>query len=84
MNVLNREIKPGEELIIRKDRMLPEYQDLEQRVFVAGSGFGLLAETTGRKIQGFWKLDGKYAEILGTEISVNETNEWQKEKKGGE
>lgn len=80
MNALNREIKKGEELIVRKDRMLPEYSAIEQRVFIAEDGFGLLAETTGRKISGHWKSDGQEVVILGTEISIEETIEWQKTK----
>jgi hypothetical protein len=73
MNALGRDIQPGERLVIKKERMLPKYQELHHRIFVAEDGFGLHAENSGRKIIGHFMIDGHQCYIMGNEIDVEET-----------
>ena len=77
MNILNREIKPGEELVISAEYMRPEYQPLAKRIFIAKGGFGMKPYTAGGKIFGCYKVDGEESWIRGNEISYTETIEWQ-------
>lgn len=81
MNALDRNIEQGERLVILKERMRAEYQELPKRVFVAEGGFGTQAFTAGTKIFGFYECDNEHAYIRGNEISVEETEELQKVQK---
>lgn len=82
MNALNREILTGERLVIKKECMREEYQELKYRVFIAESGFGLAPFTSGSLIYGCHEIDGKESSIRASvEISVEETEEVQRYKR---
>lgn len=40
-NSLNRDIEPGEVLVIRRGRVGAQYAEVSRRLFVARSGFGM-------------------------------------------
>ena len=81
MNALNRHIESGERLVVSKETMKPEFQKLENRIFIAESGFGLEAFTSGSHISGRFEIDGESTNIRGNEISVDETREVQRYKR---
>ena len=85
-NALNRDIQPGEVLVLRKGVVLDAYHKLEDRLFIAQSGFGMSASTSGGKIigenarfeNGKLVREGR-ASYLGHHFSVRDTKAWQKE-----
>lgn len=85
MNALNREIKPGEEVVVAEEHIASAYKGLEHRVFVCMGGFGMMPFTAGTKVYGYYKEDaGKPYEqsqdmIRGPYIDVAETKRWQEE-----
>lgn len=80
-NALDREIKPGEEVVTTVKSMNPGYRALEHRIFICEGGFGMLAETAGTKIFGKYKLAGANGEskdmIRGYNIDVKATTAHQ-------
>jgi len=77
MNALNREIKIGERLVIKVEKMDEEKQELKDRIFVAQDGFGMQAYTSGTKIFGYFetrKFPDNVTYMSGMDISVDETN----------
>jgi len=79
-NSLDREIKSGEEVIVKASAMTsqkPELQAIEQRVFVCHGGFGMLPHTLGTKVYGHYKIDGVEDFIRGYDIDVKETKKHQ-------
>ena len=78
-NALNRDIKPGEEVVVKRDMFLPEWRALENRIFVCQSGFGMMSFTSGAKISGYYKIDPAKlsAGIRGEWIDAELTRKWQ-------
>lgn len=74
MNALNREIKKYERVVVKAEVMKPEFQEIKHRIFIAETGFGMKAETSGRKIFGQYEHDGERGFIYGGDINVEETN----------
>lgn len=89
MNTLDRDIEPGEEVIVKEKSLKPEYRhDLFDRVFVCQSGFGLSPRTMGGKIYGYYKKQGDNDAgrdcIRGEQIDQNATLFYQLGKKNAE
>lgn len=81
MNSLNRDIEVGERVVVKKEVMRNEYQDLSERIFIAESGFGMHPFTAGGKVFGYYEKDNEKTYIRGEHISVEETNEIQRYKR---
>lgn len=85
-NSLQRDIEPGEVLVLRKSMVSTPFQDVRRRLFVARSGFGLKAETSGGAIlgdecsftNGRYVLEGR-GRWNGGDFSKSETEQWQTE-----
>lgn len=56
-NSLGRDIVVGEEVVVHS-HIPPARESEECRIFVCEEGFGLLHDSTGRKISGYWKHIG--------------------------
>jgi hypothetical protein len=78
MNALNRTIEKGEIVVVKRSWMKDEFKSLDKRLFKCnGSGFGTIAGTAGTAIFGEWLHDNSSDRIEGTEISREETLEYQ-------
>ena len=85
-NSLNRDVKEGEVLVLRKGVVLDAFKKVGERLFVARSGFGMSASTSGSKIVGENAtfeggkvvLEGRTS-YSGYDLSVRDTKAWQKE-----
>lgn len=64
-NAVNKNLKPGTEVLVLAELMTEENQEPEKRTFVCESGFGMMSFTTGGKIAGHWKADGEPGIIRG-------------------
>ncbi len=79
-NLLHREIKKGEIVVLRKDTFKPEYHDITSRLFRIDGGFGMSDETSGSACFGEFVSDGERCRYEGDEdIDVDETAKWQAE-----
>ncbi len=78
-NRLNRDIENGEVIVIDKRYHNKDYQNLEQRLFVALGGFGMKESTMGNAIWGKYVCDGEECRREGYEINPDETELYQKE-----
>lgn len=76
-NRLNRNIETGEVVVIQKKYHNENYQELEQRLFIALGGFGMKAETMGNAVFGEYVSDGEQCRREGYEIDLQETLEYQ-------
>jgi hypothetical protein len=80
-NSLNREIKKGEEVVVKASR-LKQGLTLEQRIFVCnGLGFGVSPDTMGHTVYGYWKDGSGEDRIEGDSIDAKETAKLQSDKK---
>ena len=68
-NVLGREIKQGERVVVRDD-----IYDDATHVFICEHGFGLHMFTGSTAIVGRWESNGAHGRISGTFIDVEKTN----------
>jgi len=76
VNALNRDIRPGEVVIILAKFAPPEYQD--DRRFFCIAGFGLRAVSHGRMLVGRWLKDNRPASTNALWIDVAATNTYQR------
>jgi hypothetical protein len=78
-NRLNRDIADGEQVIIGKQYVRPEYYDLNERVFVVKGGFGRFNDTAGEALFGHFLSESPSVSVRmeGFMIDPAETQEWQ-------
>jgi hypothetical protein len=69
MNALNRDIQPGEIVILKREGRFAEIRGHE-RVFICDAGPGLLASSRHTRIVGRFRSDNYETEISGMEIAV--------------
>lgn len=86
-NSLNREIRAGEVLVVKRDRVSAEYAAASRRLFIARAGFGMKDFTSGSAVMG----DDARLEVgnvlvregscrrEGYDFDVAETELWQKD-----
>ena len=74
-NSLGRDIKSGEAVVMSAEHYVG---NREQRVFICQNGFGMLDETRGGKIFGYWLFDNEEDQVRGEEISKEETQQMGK------
>lgn len=74
MNSLNRVIKEGEKVVLKKELFKEEYQSLEWRtVEIIGDSFGCYPDTAGSAIYVMFK-DGERCRFEGNNIDAEATN----------
>lgn len=78
MNSLKREIQEGEVVVIKASVLRPEFQALDERLFVCKHGYGMSHETRGTAIWGAYLKDADECRHEGTEIDPDETAEYQR------
>lgn len=78
MNSLKREIKRNEVVVLKAETMRPEFRDLENRLFVCLTGFGMSDITSGTAVHGKFLADAEEARFEGYEIDPEETREYQR------
>jgi hypothetical protein len=77
-NALGRDIQPGEQVVINQHIFGIKPVPIRDRVFVCEGGEGLLSDSSGRVITGFFLKSKRKAEMYGYWINKEETKSWQK------
>lgn len=75
MNTLNREIRPGETVIMQPSAVPPECGD--DRRFLCLAGFGLKYTNTGKALIGRWLATNRPASTSAMEIDRAATEQYQ-------
>lgn len=76
-NTLDREIQPGEVVVIDKQYLQPGNEPVEKRLFKVSGGFGASPDTMGSALFGEFLDEGIYCRMEGYKISPKETEKWQ-------